>query len=846
MVTLMRQIARALVGVAALTCVCAANAVTLPSGFHESVAIGGLDNPTAVRFAADGRVFVAEKSGRIVVFSSLSDHTPTEFADLSTNVYNFWDRGLLGLALAPGFPADPYVYVSYTHDAAIGGIAPRWGTPGILSDDCPDPSGNGCVVSGRLSRLRADGDRMTGAEHVLVEDWCQQYPSHSVGDLAFGPDGALYASGGDGASFDFADYGQHGDPTNPCGDPPVPVGGHQTLPTAEGGALRSQDLRTGGDPVTLDGTIIRVDPATGAPAVGNPLWSHADPKARLIVAHGLRNPFRLGFRPGTSELWLGDVGYDTSEEIDVLPTPAAAPVENYGWPCYEGGGGQWQYSSLGLDLCAPLYLNDTTTYPFFHYSHDPATPVYPGDPCPRGGASTSGIAFGQEAALPGYGGALFFADFTRNCIWAAKAGVDGRPDTDRVQVFASDAAGPVDVEIGPRGDLFYVDLMGGTIRRIRHLGDNSAPVASASAMPTSGETPLTVQFDGTSSSDEDEGDLLSYAWDLDGDGELDDSTSPEPSRTYTTAQSLTVTLEVADSDGATDSDTVAIDAGNARPTATIAAPAADLAWRVADTIAFSGSAADPDEALGAGALTWTLRLHHCSSSLCHVHEVQELAGVASGSFLAPNHAYPSYLELVLTAKDSHGGAATDSVELHPTTVQLTFATNPPGLRLVVEGEEVAPFTRRLIVGSTTTVTAPSPQLASGTSYSFSAWSSAGARSHELVAPGQASTYTATFSAPPNPPAPPLLPPPPPTSPPAPPPATKPPAAKRCVVPNVLRKTLAKAKKALAASHCRTGRVTRAYSRKVRAGRVLAQSPRPRTKLANRAKVKLVLSRGRKR
>ena len=140
MVRLMRQIARALAGIAALTFVCGANAVTLPSGFHESVVIGGLDNPTAVRFAADGRVFVAEKSGRIVVFSSLSDRTPTEFADLSTNVYNFWDRGLLGLALAPGFPADPYVYVSYTHDAAIGGIAPRWGTPGILSDGCPDPA----------------------------------------------------------------------------------------------------------------------------------------------------------------------------------------------------------------------------------------------------------------------------------------------------------------------------------------------------------------------------------------------------------------------------------------------------------------------------------------------------------------------------------------------------------------------------------------------------------------------------------------------------------------------------------------------------------------------------------
>ena len=281
-------------------------------GFQESIVFSGLTNPTALRFSPDGRIFIAEKSGLIKVFDSLTDPSPTVFADLRTNVHNFWDRGLLGLALHPNFPATPYVYVLYTYDGVIGGPAPRWGTAGATSDSCPTPPGatsDGCVVSGRLSRLQASGNVMTGSEKVLVHDWCQQYPSHSIGTLAFGTDGALYASAGEGASFTFTDYGQEGSPPNPCGDPPVPVGGSQTAPSAQGGALRSQDLRTSGDPVTLDGTIIRINPDTGAAMPNNPLIGNSDPNARRIIAYGLRNPFRFAIRPGTNELWIGDVGW---------------------------------------------------------------------------------------------------------------------------------------------------------------------------------------------------------------------------------------------------------------------------------------------------------------------------------------------------------------------------------------------------------------------------------------------------------------------------------------------------------------------------------------------------------
>ena len=300
----------------------------------ESVVFSGLTNPTAVRFASDGRVFVAEKRGVIKVFDSLTDTTATTFADLNVNVYNFWDRGLLGLALDPSFPTNPYVYALYTYDAAIGGTAPRWGTPGVYSDPCPTPPGataGGCLVSGRLSRLQANGNTMTGPEQVLIEDWCQQYPSHSIGAVEFGRDGALYASGGDGASFNFVDYGQDGSPLNPCGDPPGAVGA-ALAPPPQKAARCSQDLRTGGDPVSLDGSIIRVDPATGAALANNPLAGSSDPNARRIISYGLRNPFRFTIRPGTDELWVGDVGWNEWEEINRISNPLGA-VENFGWPC---------------------------------------------------------------------------------------------------------------------------------------------------------------------------------------------------------------------------------------------------------------------------------------------------------------------------------------------------------------------------------------------------------------------------------------------------------------------------------------------------------------------------------
>src|SRR3954453_18018692 len=101
-------------------------ASTLPSGFRDSVVLSGLVNPTVLQFAPDGRIFVGQKNGVIKVFQSLTDTNPVTVADLSGEVDDYWDRGLLGMALAPNFPTDPYVYVLYAYDGPIGGTAPIW------------------------------------------------------------------------------------------------------------------------------------------------------------------------------------------------------------------------------------------------------------------------------------------------------------------------------------------------------------------------------------------------------------------------------------------------------------------------------------------------------------------------------------------------------------------------------------------------------------------------------------------------------------------------------------------------------------------------------------------------
>ena len=956
-------------------------AAAVPVGFQESVVWSGLTNPTAIRFAADGRVFVAEKSGNIKVFDNLADTTPTVFSDLPTNVHNFWDRGLLGLALDPsltgGTGNGPYVYVLYAYDHILGagGTAPKWG------DTCPTPPGattDGCVISGRLSRFSVSGSTINGPEQVLIEDWCQQFPSHSIGTLVFGPDGALYLSAGDGASFNAVDYGQFGGtsgsppptPVNPCGDPP---GGSMSPPAAEGGALRSQDVRTtggpanyrggiladapvaywrlgeasgttatdetgghqgtyvggpalgavgaitgdantavtfngstqyatipddnafdfgdtfsleawvkwdgtagtnsfigkgsgnfdikvltsgavrvskgitsdivdsttvltpnawahvvytksgatsklyingvdrtgvvtdatmvnnavgiligafrlipspdqsfhgtidevaiynsaitsaqvaahyaagttggggSGDPTGLDGAILRLNPATGAGMPGNPFAGSSDANARRIIAYGLRNPFRITTRPGTNELWVGDVGWNTWEEINTIPDATDAVAENFGWPCYEGVGRQSGYDGANLALCENLYGQGAGAVAAPYYTYNHANKVVTNETCPTGSSSITGMAFYPEASgsYPvAYRGGVFFADHSRNCIWFIPKGTNGQPNIAAIQTFVAGAANPVDLVIGPNSDLFYVDFDGGTIRRITATGANQPPTAVIQAAPTSGPAPLTVQFNGGGSSDP-EGTALTYAWDLDGDGLYDDATGVTASWTYQSPGNVTAGLLVTDAGSATGTASQVISVGNSPPVPVISAPTSALTWKVGDLINFSGSATDAqDGTLPPSALSWSLVLQHCPSN-CHTHQLQTWPGVGSGSFNAPDHEYPSYLELTLTAMDSGGASASTTVRLDPQTVALSFQTSPTGLSLAVnQTSSATPFARTVIVGSANSVTATSPQTLNGLSYGFSSWSDGLGQSHTIVAPATNTSYTATYT-----------------------------------------------------------------------------------------------------
>jgi glucose/arabinose dehydrogenase len=444
----------------------AAVAADADNKFAATPVLTGLVGPTAAAFSPDGRIFVAEQRGVIKVFDGPGDTSPTTFLDIRSEVFSMQDRGMLGLALDPQFPARPYVYTLYTYDAPPGQTAPRW------NDQCPDMTA-GCPVQNRLSRLTASGDTAVEVEH-LITGWCQQFTSHSAGTLVFGEDGALYATAGEGAGYDFVDYGQRG---NPCADPP----GAQTPGTAQGGALRAQSLRRPeGQPRVLNGTVIRIDPETGEGLPDNPFADSVDANERRVVAYGLRNPYRVTMRPDSNEMWLGDVGWQIWEEINRIPDVTDEVVENFGWPCYDGSQILPSVRDVGLGTCTAFYAQRGQTPPHFAYHH--YSNIVEDDGCQPGNSAVSGLAFENGSSYPAaYRKALFFADVIRGCVWAMQTDETGTPDPERIVPVLTGLGMPVQLLTGAGGDLYYLSLADGTLNRITH---SAVPVATTTATST--------------------------------------------------------------------------------------------------------------------------------------------------------------------------------------------------------------------------------------------------------------------------------------------------------------------------------------------------------------------------
>ena len=388
-----------------------------PSGFVGELVVEGLDwGVTDFAFAPDGRIFVTTLAGFVVVIKD-GVRLPKPFIQLPVN--SLTERGLIGLALDPSFQTNGYVYLFYTYEH--------------------DPSDHEGPKTNRLVRVTAEGDvAFPGSEVILLgtvvgepsRPSCSDFPagadclpadgkSHIGGSLGFSSDGKLFVGTGE-ASNQAPDY------------------------------LANIMLPFNLD--SLAGKILRINPDGSAPP-DNPFYT-GDPTANRskVWSYGLRQPFRMAVQPGTDLPFVGDVGASSWEEINV-----AVPGANFGWPCYEGAGLQPTLSKL--DFCQDLIEDGPAeTQPLYAYAHDGES-----------AAVTAGV-FYQGTNYPArFNNAFFFGDWAQSWISVLKVDDDNDLVDGSVEVILSDAGRPIDFEVGPDGDIYYL-TSGGKVWHLRYIG----------------------------------------------------------------------------------------------------------------------------------------------------------------------------------------------------------------------------------------------------------------------------------------------------------------------------------------------------------------------------------------
>jgi glucose/arabinose dehydrogenase len=431
--------------------------------FARDVVVSGLNQPTAFEWAnVPNRevLYVAEKGGVVKVIEGGVTRTFLDL-NLEVNSTNDNDRGLLAMTLHPNFTQTPYVYLGYTYDppeAATGsGLAGRdqnGNRPSRLIRVTADAStgyrtivpGSQTVILGKnsnwaytsrpddnsTSNLDAppsgivNGTTITAPASLIdgngnIRDYlATDSQSHTIGDVMFGTDGALYVSNGDGASFGRVD------------------------PRAS----RVLDINN------LSGKILRIDPITGAGLSDNPFYQSSNPDSNQskVYSYGLRNPFRMALNRTNNEPVIGDVGWTNWEEINT------GRGKNFGWPYYEGGSGINLQTGGYADLpeAQAYYASGATITPsIYARSHaDGATAISMGD-------YYSGTTFPSI-----YQGSLFFSDIVTGQVDVLLFNTDGTVNS--VKRFASGSEFSYISQMTTRNsDLYYSSLQTGTISRWR-------------------------------------------------------------------------------------------------------------------------------------------------------------------------------------------------------------------------------------------------------------------------------------------------------------------------------------------------------------------------------------------
>ena len=391
--------------------------------------------------------------------------------------------------------------------------------------------GGGALGARGSRRTHAAGTGSSGSgvvETVLIEDWCQQFPTGSVGGLEFGTDGALYMTGRRGRELHVQRLGAaRATRSNPCGDPPGGVGRDAHAADGRGRLApqpgpphdrRSRRARRDADPR-------RQEHRRGN--AGQPARRRTPTRTR-----GASSPTASGTRTGSRSVrGRATSGSATSapgrpRRSTACPTPPMRPSRTSAGRATRAEPAGSGFDAADLTICENLYARaGAVTPPFFAYQHG-ATVVadrelLDDDRARRSRASRSRRR-GQRVSRRRYDGALFFADYARSCIWAMAPDASGHPEPgDRDRRSSQDAAFPVDLQFGPDGRLYYVDV--GDDGEGRSGGSTTSPATSrrspsATATPDERAGAADRRTSTARARRDPDGTIAAYAWDLDGDG----------------------------------------------------------------------------------------------------------------------------------------------------------------------------------------------------------------------------------------------------------------------------------------------------------------------------------------